>query len=527
MTGFTTASSGGIVVVAHHLAIEGFASLAVALSSANERQTHLLVLSNEDSDKAAGFGRLSGECESYERRFRSGELDGFSLEMLYERYPSVPWGTVVAAERSFTDYSFLFGGTGHRRERGDYIVPLVLRLVAFFDAEYDRYQPELVITAFGDNIFTLIATIVAEERGIRILLPQPAYLNEGAAPEAGYFGNSRYLESYAMIRHYLELRSRPLTEEERTRARVFAEALISYDGNATLAHIYKKKDFEKPVTPQRNRLQAYLREQHRLDPAVAFYKIDLMRKAIANVIRLIRHRWVARFLERQTKSLPPRTVFYPMHFQPEASTLVNGIWYANQIALIEKLSMALPLGYTLVVKEHPRGRGVRPPWQYEHLASLHNVQFCDLPSKQILRHSEMVVSISGSIGLEAMAMKKPVLMFGRTFHSFNSLYYRAGAPEALPEMFHRILIERDFYRNETLEEDIYRFLLAYIAPMYGYFPVGKQMAELTPLILYELEQPLQPSRSWLATLFPERTGYYEGDDVSVPPINFSNGRVAQ
>ena len=108
-----------IVVVAHHLAIEGFASLASALSSASGRQTRLLVVSDRDSDNAAGFGEFSGGCESYELCFRSGELDRFSLEALHERYPNVPWGTVIAAERSFTDYSFLFGGTGHRRERSE------------------------------------------------------------------------------------------------------------------------------------------------------------------------------------------------------------------------------------------------------------------------------------------------------------------------------------------------------------------------------------------------------------------------
>lgn len=501
MSAHMNSEVSSIVVVAHHLAVESYATLALALGGQGGWRAHLLVLSDVDADMAGSLGVAPGAIESYEHRFRSNDLNSFSLQLLYSRFPGVPWGTVVAAERSFTDYSFLFGGTGYRPERDSYIVPLILRMVAFFDAEYERLKPKAVVTAFGDNIFTFIAAVIAEEKGIRLLLPQPAYLNEGKSLEAGYFGNSRYLESYAMVRLYLELKSRPLTDAERARARAFADTLIAYDGNVTLSHIYKKKDFEKPLTPQWNRLLSYLLEQRMLDSAVAFYKIDWLRKIAANVKRIFRRKRISSFLARQSQSVPPAAVFYPLHFQPEASTLVNGIWYSNQIALVENLSKALPLGYTLVVKEHPRGRGTRPLWQYQHLASLHNVQFCDLPSKEILRQSEMVVTISGSIGLEALAMKKPVLMLGRTFHTFNSLYFRAEAPENLPGLFRRILIDREFYRNDYLEEDIYRFLLAYVGPMYGFFPVGRRMAELVPMILDELAQPTTSPQDWLDTVF--------------------------
>ena len=63
------------------------------------------------------------------------------------------------------------------------------------------------------------------------------------------------------------------------------------------------------------------------------------------------------------------------------STLVQGIWSSNQISLIEDISKSLPIGYSLVIKEHPWGRGNRPTWQYKHLEKFYNVFFCDLPSK--------------------------------------------------------------------------------------------------------------------------------------------------
>ena len=234
---------------------------------------------------------------------------------------------------------------------------------------------------------------------------------------------------------------------------------------------------------------------------INFYKIDWRRKLAANLLRVIRQFQGGRFLASQKLTIPNEAVFYAMHFQPEASTLVNGIWYSNQIALIETLSKALPLGYTLVVKEHPRGRGMRPLWQYKHTASLHNVMFSDLSSKEIISKCQMVVSISGSIGLEALAMKKPVLMLGRAFHTFTSLYYRANAPQDLPALFYRVLVGREFDKRENLEDDIYRFLLAYLDGKFPFSPAGKNAAnKLVPYLLRELDQETAVPREWLESV---------------------------
>ena len=200
-------------------------------------------------------------------------------------------------------------------------------------------------------------------------------------------------------------------------------------------------------------------------------------------------------------TLPERVVFYPMHFQPEASTLINGIWYSNQVAVIENLSKALPLGYTLLVKEHPRGRGMRPLWQYQHIASLHNVQFCDLPSKEILQRAEVAITISGSIGLEALAMKKPVVMLGRTFHSYNTVYYRADSMEQLTQVLQNILLKNDFSNRPNLEEEIHKALLAYINALYDFFPFGENRKSLAKAVLDELAQPTDKANDWIASLF--------------------------
>lgn len=489
-----------MMVVSHHLAVDGFSSLAGAMLSTEGLEADLVVLTKRNAEQAAR-NLPSERIHSFEQHYENRPSELYTVDELRRRYAKVPWGTVVASERSFSDYSFLLDGTGYRPERDDYIVPLVARFVAFFDQAITRFKPSAVITAFGDNIFTYIAAIVAEENGIPVFLPQPSFLNEGGVMESGYFGNTRYLESFAMVRRYLDLRSRPLTEEERQRAERFVGVLLGYEGNKTLSYIYQKKDFEKPVTPQRTKLLSYLRDNAAKDRNVEFYKISIGRKLRANFLRIYRLWCLQKFISTQRAEIPSDSVFFAMHFQPEASTLVNGIWYSNQIALIEMLSKALPLGYTLVVKEHPRGRGMRPLWQYQHVASLHNVIISDAPSKEIVRQCQMVVSVSGSVGLEALALDKPVLMLGRTFHTFNTLYYRIGTVEELPLLFNRVLLEREFERLEGRQEEVYRFLLAYLDALYPFFPVDDRMARLIPYILQELEEDQDRPRAWLDRLF--------------------------
>src|SRR5690606_12929500 len=54
-----------------------------------------------------------------------------------------------------------------------------------------------------------------------------------------------------------------------------------------------------------------------------------------------------------------RYVLFPIHFQPEASTLVRGPYYLDQASLIEDIAKSLPVGYRLYVKEHMANRGRR------------------------------------------------------------------------------------------------------------------------------------------------------------------------
>jgi hypothetical protein len=119
--------------------------------------------------------------------------------------------------------------------------------------------------------------------------------------------------------------------------------------------------------------------------------------------------------------------FYPLHVDPEASTLVLTPYLTNQLFLIEQIAKQLPFNTKLVVKDHFPMIGKRPSSFYKSIEKFPNVRIVDplLNSKEILSKSLGVFTITGSVVLEASILGKPSFVFGVTpFSSFkNKVFY--------------------------------------------------------------------------------------------------------
>jgi hypothetical protein len=115
----------------------------------------------------------------------------------------------------------------------------------------------------------------------------------------------------------------------------------------------------------------------------------------------------------------PFVVFF-MHYQPERSSLPEGLSFAQQWLAIRRLSWALPAGWTLVVREHPSmwlhpiDITVRTPGLYRDIASLPNVRICsmDVDTFEVIDRSTAVATLTGSVGFQAILRSRPVLAFG-------------------------------------------------------------------------------------------------------------------
>jgi len=114
-------------------------------------------------------------------------------------------------------------------------------------------------------------------------------------------------------------------------------------------------------------------------------------------------------------------IFVGLHKQPEASVDVFGRYAEDQYQNIVNIWRVLPPGWKLLVKEHTNAIGDRKPSFYNDLAALPNVHFVDeqTDSYQLIRGAKAVVTITGTIALEAALMEVPALTFAPVF--FNQL----------------------------------------------------------------------------------------------------------
>jgi hypothetical protein len=105
---------------------------------------------------------------------------------------------------------------------------------------------------------------------------------------------------------------------------------------------------------------------------------------------------------------------FAFHSEPETAVTLNGAGLKNQIALALEIAEALPDTHTLLVREHPRMFGLRPLRNYRSLQAQKNI-YVDLgrePVHKVLQRTDAVVTIASTVGLQALAQGKPVLILG-------------------------------------------------------------------------------------------------------------------
>jgi hypothetical protein len=111
-------------------------------------------------------------------------------------------------------------------------------------------------------------------------------------------------------------------------------------------------------------------------------------------------------------------VFFPLHFQPEASTSAKGRHFVDQREAVALVAESLPTNWMLVVKEHPhQWRRLYPRSRnyWKRIASIPKVRVIphDYENPSIIQRCEGLVSISHStLGVEAWANGKKVVFLG-------------------------------------------------------------------------------------------------------------------
>ena len=118
-------------------------------------------------------------------------------------------------------------------------------------------------------------------------------------------------------------------------------------------------------------------------------------------------------------------IYFPLHFQPEATTMPYGNFYFDQINAVRVLSSCIKDDIKIYVKEHPDTFNLdRTAWSrglfskhidyYNDLSNIKKVKIIDINTSNnlLLKNSLFVATIAGTSAIQAALYKKNSLVFG-------------------------------------------------------------------------------------------------------------------
>jgi len=135
--------------------------------------------------------------------------------------------------------------------------------------------------------------------------------------------------------------------------------------------------------------------------------------------------YLKKYKEFSINKLPEKFIYFPLHFQPEATTYPYGGFFTDQINAIEMLSKSIPKDVKIIIKEHKdifntsrkawyRGMFSRNIKFLDRIKCNPNVQFIsiDFDNDQLVKKSLFVATITGTLALESALLGKRSLVFG-------------------------------------------------------------------------------------------------------------------
>jgi len=290
---------------------------------------------------------------------------------------------------------------------------IIINWIFYFNNIVKEFNLDVFLFPSIETSFSLVTYFVLKENNIPVLLPIPIGLDNRF-----YIASSPYhnLEKAYKIFNLLKKgQAKELKQSFLNEARIIIKAIREEEKSA-----YKDKgsdiiNFLFGLNLKKiKKLPLYLYNYYK------FYRFDYTQPSPIEKIKTIFHFQIKKaILKTQIfwdinnyNQLPSHFVLYPLQLYPEATTLIVSPFH--QLCIIKEISKRIPLGWYLLVKEHPTAVGIRPLSFYREIKKLPNVLLVNpyLNNRKLIKLSQIVFSLNGTPILESIILKKPVIFTG-------------------------------------------------------------------------------------------------------------------
>lgn len=272
----------------------------------------------------------------------------------------------------------------------------------FSDGSVDFYYSEAIAT-----LQCYVAYIVGKKYGVKYVSQMCARGNIDTSYH--YFINDEFMHNACFDNNYLQNK---YSDEERKKAEEYLYDFENYDSpppSARNVQSIPKINGKALIGPVKRMITFF-------DPDLNDPYSYMYYKGYKNYTKQLkfwyRYQKIKKYYHKADYN--EKYVYFPLHYQPEASTCVCAEKYEKQLFFIDSWAKSLPADTVLYLKEHYAGLGHRDLFFYEELKKYPNVILISPfeSSRKLIENAYAVTTLTGTAGFEAMLLRKPVILGG-------------------------------------------------------------------------------------------------------------------
>ena len=361
------------------------------------------------------------------------------LKKIEENYKINLWN-VAYIERNFYQYNPFYK---FKREE---ILSIFEQECRFFEHVIDEINPDFLIIKTTDFHRNYLLTEMCRARGVKILMLFASRLGVRASI-------SSQADTFDL--HLDEKKANSVNIQSVEDLDTYLKAEHTFKRNVTSGGM--NTSIFKKIIPSLMWLTKTVDEEWK--EGYDHYGVTRL-KAISHYFSYsLKGRLRKMFIDRNFKksiNKHEKFVFFSLSVQPERGSEIVAPFYTNQIEVITNIAKSLPAGYKLYVKEHQtmEFRHWRDTSYYKKIMTLPNVKLIHplFNTKILLENCELVITVSGTSGLEAALYKKPSIIFADVNYSSIPSVYRLRSLEDLPNAI------RESLKKEVKLSDVNDFI---------------------------------------------------------------------
>jgi hypothetical protein len=370
------------------------------------------------------------------------------------------FGAIIADRRMLMGPDCTYTQDYRRRYTDEQFLCILERACIAMEKAFDTVKPDLVVGFICNSLLEYLGFLFARARGIRYLNLRTSRIgNRVLLSDTHRDPAPEVVQAYAAGEGIGET----AIDQAKKLIRSAREVSAKYEGVVSPSN-KPARNIPKPHNPFTAALRFFrsLSEYKSSGAADDNHCPGLIRPLW---FRAVRNPVLAHMAERMLRSehvtaqdlAKRRFAVFPLHTEPETSLTLYGRPFLNQIEIVRTIALSLPADMLLVIKEHPWMVEKRSLGMYKKFINIPRVRIAapEQDLRDLIARSSLVTLLTGSSGLEASVLEKPVVTLGHNMVTLlpDFMAVRCRDFTNLPETISALLNEHN--HDEAALERLY------------------------------------------------------------------------